>query len=170
MYTLVGCLYPINVKTAEPIGPKFWLDIAWPQGRFMDDIVFKYLPLTKFDFWKFWKSTNFYKIPKILCFFCFTVYTKRKLFTIEKKMGAKYLKSLVYTNWSSRTLSFIVKGLRLKRDCYRKLKWPLCVDWGVWLTTVLCKTLSDQELSTEPALSIIMLKQWSWSSSTLGGW
>jgi len=34
-------LYPINVKTAEPIGPKFLVGctdvITWPQGRFMND-------------------------------------------------------------------------------------------------------------------------------------
>ena len=85
----------------------------------MDDIVFKYLPLTKFDFENFANPLIFYKIPKILCFFCFTMYTKRKLFTIEKKMGAKYLKSLVYTAelFIFIIISFIVKGLRLKRGC-----------------------------------------------------
>ena len=31
------CLYPINVKTAEPIGPKFLWDITFPQVRFMND-------------------------------------------------------------------------------------------------------------------------------------
>ena len=32
------CLYPINVKTAEPIMPKFFVgQYTWPQGRFTDD-------------------------------------------------------------------------------------------------------------------------------------
>ena len=31
------CLYPINAKTAEPIGPKFLWDITGPQGRFMNN-------------------------------------------------------------------------------------------------------------------------------------
>ena len=31
-------LYPINVKTAEPIGPNFFVG---PQGRFMNDKNFK---------------------------------------------------------------------------------------------------------------------------------
>ena len=47
------CLYPINVKTAKPIGPIFLWDLAWLQGKVMDDQIFKNLPLTKFDFWKY---------------------------------------------------------------------------------------------------------------------
>ena len=27
---------PINIKTAEPIGPKFCVESSWPQGRFME--------------------------------------------------------------------------------------------------------------------------------------
>ena len=42
------CLYPINVKTAEPIWPKFLWDITCPQGRFMNDQNFKYLSLFKY--------------------------------------------------------------------------------------------------------------------------
>ena len=36
---LFVCLYPINVKTAEPIGPNFFVgpDITWAPGRFMND-------------------------------------------------------------------------------------------------------------------------------------
>ena len=37
IYTLLVSLYPINVKTAEPIGPKFCLG---PQRRFMEDRIF----------------------------------------------------------------------------------------------------------------------------------
>ena len=29
----VFCLYPINVKTAETIRPRFVVDLTWPQGR-----------------------------------------------------------------------------------------------------------------------------------------
>ena len=38
-----------------------WTDRAqiWPQGR-NDDQIFKNLPPSKFDFWKFWKSTEFF--------------------------------------------------------------------------------------------------------------
>ena len=33
----------------------------WPQGRFMDDRIFKNLPLTKFNFYKFGKLNCLYK-------------------------------------------------------------------------------------------------------------
>ena len=38
-FGLSVCLYPINVKTAEPIGPKFFVGhhLAIVQGRFMND-------------------------------------------------------------------------------------------------------------------------------------
>jgi len=62
LYTLLVCLfvwlYSINVKTAKLIGSNFLWDLMWSQGRFMDDRIFKSLPLTKFDFWRFWKSTK----------------------------------------------------------------------------------------------------------------
>ena len=45
IYTLLVCLfvclYPINVKTAEPIAPKFLWDFAKPQGSFVADLIFK---------------------------------------------------------------------------------------------------------------------------------
>ena len=56
-------LYPINVKTAEPIGPNFLWDLMWPQGRFMDNRIFKNLPPSKF----------FVKIREISVCFCFTM-------------------------------------------------------------------------------------------------
>ena len=72
------CLCPINIKTAEPIVLKFFVDLTWPQLRFLDDHIYKNLPLTKFNFWKFLKSTK--KSPKIheifVCF-CLTIYAKR---------------------------------------------------------------------------------------------
>ena len=42
--------YPINVKTAEPIGPKFCVGPQWAQERFMKDKNFKFLSPPKFDF------------------------------------------------------------------------------------------------------------------------
>ena len=45
------CLYPINVKKTEPIGPKFcWTSRDPMQERFMDDRIFKNLPPKKFQF------------------------------------------------------------------------------------------------------------------------
>ena len=66
---LFVCLYPINVKTAEPIEPKFVVGprvTPWKVYEWSNDV--KNLPLTKFNLWKFWKSTIFfYKICEI-CF------------------------------------------------------------------------------------------------------
>ena len=63
---LFVCLYPINVKKAKPIGPKFLWDLAWPQGRFMNDQNFKHLCLKFFIFEnarkKFSKLANFFLI------------------------------------------------------------------------------------------------------------
>ena len=55
VYTLLVCLfdvglYPINVKTAEPIGPKFFVGARVTQRKVINDRIFKYLPLTKYDF------------------------------------------------------------------------------------------------------------------------
>ena len=36
-------------KRLNRSGPNFVWDLTWPQGRFMDDRIFKNLPLTKFD-------------------------------------------------------------------------------------------------------------------------
>ena len=44
------CLYPINVKTADTIGPKFCVGPQWAQERFMKDKNFKFLSPPKFDF------------------------------------------------------------------------------------------------------------------------
>ena len=49
-FALSVCLYPINVKTAEPIGPKFFVvPHVTMQGRLMNDQNFKYLSPSKFD-------------------------------------------------------------------------------------------------------------------------
>ena len=58
-------LYPTNVKMVEPIGLNFLWDLAWPQGRFMDDRIFKNLATSKFYFLQ--NPRNF----------CFTMFTKR---------------------------------------------------------------------------------------------
>ena len=35
------CLYPINVKTAEPIGPTFFVEPRVRRDPFMDDLISK---------------------------------------------------------------------------------------------------------------------------------
>ena len=52
-FGLSVCLYPINVKTAEPIGPKFVWDLKGPQGRFRNDQYFKNVCLNDFIIVKF---------------------------------------------------------------------------------------------------------------------
>ena len=44
------CLYTINVRTTEPIGPNFFCGTLRDPGRSRDDRIFKNLPLTKLDF------------------------------------------------------------------------------------------------------------------------
>ena len=72
---LSGCLYvclnTINVKTAEPIGPKFSLGPHMTPRMVLDDQNFK-----NSIFIKFRKSTIFFLICK-LCY-CFTTYARRK--------------------------------------------------------------------------------------------
>ena len=65
---LFVCLYSINVKMAKPIGPFLW-DLPERKGLWMDDRIFKNLPLTKIEFC--------YKICEFYLCFCFTMYTKR---------------------------------------------------------------------------------------------
>ena len=56
LYIYFACLsvrlYSINVKTAEPIGPTFFVGPHVTQGRFMNDPNFKSLPLKKIRFLK----------------------------------------------------------------------------------------------------------------------
>ena len=50
---LFVCLYPINVKTAEPSGAKFFVGPCATPGLVYGWSNYQNLPLTKFDFWKF---------------------------------------------------------------------------------------------------------------------
>ena len=59
------CLYPINVKTAEPIGPKFFV---WPHGA--PGKVYEWSKFQIFVSIKIRSSLNFFKILKIHEFFC----------------------------------------------------------------------------------------------------
>ena len=44
------CLHPINVKTAEPIGPKFCVGPYMTPGKFYERSKYQNLPQTKLDF------------------------------------------------------------------------------------------------------------------------
>ena len=99
-FGLSVCLYPINVKTAEPIGPKS--DIQGLPGRFMNHQNFKYLSPSKFDrhqiFKNFEKSAKFFVKIRELFFFCFSMYTKRTCSELIQKMGTKRPLRLVIQN------------------------------------------------------------------------
>jgi len=75
------CLYPINVKTAEPIGPKFFvghLGTPWKVYEWSKFQIFVSIKIrSPLKFLKFWKSTKFFVRIRELFLFCFTMYTKR---------------------------------------------------------------------------------------------
>ena len=75
------CLYPINVKTAEPIAPKFVMGHHVTTGKVYEWSKFQIFVSIKIryslNFWTFWKSTNFFVKIRELFLFCFTMYTKR---------------------------------------------------------------------------------------------
>ena len=53
VYTLFVCMYPIYDKTAEPIGPTFFVaTYMTPSKRFMDVQTFKKRTVINLDFFK----------------------------------------------------------------------------------------------------------------------
>jgi len=90
---LFVCLYPINVKTAEPSGPKFFVGHHVTTGKVYEWSKFQIFVSIKIrsslNFWKFWKSTEFFVKIRELFLFCFTMYTKRtcSVFTINLEDG-----------------------------------------------------------------------------------
>ena len=100
---LFVCLYSINVKTAEPIGPKFFVGHHVTTGK-----VYEWSKFQIFVFIKFLKILKIHKIfVKIreLFLFCFTMYTKRTCSQLIKKMGAKRPIRLVVVLKYSSTIS-----------------------------------------------------------------
>ena len=57
---LAVCLYPMNVKTAELIGPKFCVGPYVTPGKVMKDKNVKNLCLKVFYFVKFWKCAKIF--------------------------------------------------------------------------------------------------------------
>ena len=80
-FGLSVCLYPINVKTAEPIGPKFFVGHLGTPGKVYESSKFqKFVSIkirSSLNFLKFWKSAKFFVKIRELFLFCFTMYTKR---------------------------------------------------------------------------------------------
>ena len=100
------CLYPINVKTAEPIGPKFfvpreglWIIKISNICLYQNSIVIKFFKILKI-------REIFCKNPRIIFVYFYDVH-KENMFTINledgretppkaRKKGAKRLEILVY--------------------------------------------------------------------------
>ena len=80
-FGLSVCLFVSNnVKTAEPIGPKFFVWRHVTTGKVYEWSKFQIFVSIKIRssyFWKFWKSTKFFVKIRELFLFCFTMYTKR---------------------------------------------------------------------------------------------
>ena len=94
---LFVCLYPINVKTAEPIGPKFFVGHLGTPGKVYESSKFVSIKIrSSLNFLKFWKSAKFFVKIRELFLFCFTMYTKRTCSQLIEEMGAKRLEFLVY--------------------------------------------------------------------------
>jgi len=87
---LFVCLYPINVKTAEPIGPKFVVGHLGTPGKVYESAKYQIVVSIKIrsslNFWKFWKSTNFFAKIRKLFFFFYDVH-KENMFTINLEDG-----------------------------------------------------------------------------------
>ena len=88
---LFVCLYPINDKTAEPIGPKFFVGPHGAPGKVYEWSKFQILVSIKIrsslNFWKFWKSTKFFmKIRELFLFLFYDVH-KENMFTINLEDG-----------------------------------------------------------------------------------
>ena len=86
---LFVCLYPINVKTAEPIGPKFFVGhigtpgMVYESSKFQIFVSIKIRSSLNFEYPRF-----FYKICKLF-FLLFYNLNKEKLFPIEIEDGCK---------------------------------------------------------------------------------
>ena len=72
------CLYPINAKTAEPIGPKFCVGPHMTLGNVYGWKKFQKLPFNKILFRNMLKSKNFFPKIRELFMLFLTMYTRRK--------------------------------------------------------------------------------------------
>ena len=105
LFINLACLYPINVKTAKPIGPEFCVGPHVTPGKVYEWSKFQKLMFKSFIFIKFWKcAKKIFWNPQTFFINC----KKRRCSQIKpqlklkKKMSVKRLKSLVYLKMSLR--------------------------------------------------------------------
>ena len=83
IYTLPACQSPINVKTAEPIGPKFCVGAHMTRGKDYEWLKFQKLASNKIRFsLNLKKQELFYQIRELFLFLFLNVH-KEKMFTME---------------------------------------------------------------------------------------
>jgi len=132
---LSGCLFvsQINVKTAEPIGPKIFCGTSRDPRKVYGWLYYQKIPVTKFYFWKFRKSTKFcYKIRETFVLFLFYNEYKENMFTIEIEDGREAPEKPSYLYLSTIYIYFACLLVSNKR----KNSWT---DWA----NILCGTSHD---------------------------
>jgi len=124
---LFVCLYPINVKTAEPIGAKFFVGQIGTPGKVYEWSKFQIFVSIKIrsslNFLKFWKSTNFF--VKIRELFLFYDVHKENMFTINLEDGREAPSKVSIINFGNSLLSSIFKSTtrqKMQKICRKKNK------------------------------------------------
>ena len=82
---LFVCLSPINVKTAELIGPKFFVGPYVTRGKVYELLKIQIFASNKIRF--FFKSTNFFIKSAKFCLFLFNNVCKENMIKIEIEDG-----------------------------------------------------------------------------------
>ena len=155
------CLSPINVKTAEPIEPKFFVGHHVTTGKVYEWSKFQIFVSIKIrsslNFLKFWKSTKFFVKIRELFLFCFTMYTKRTLFTINLEDGREvpWISSNIYFCFKHNILliSCLLLKSSLSMNCpvYEKSTvYEMSCLWKIWSVyemSCLWKVYSVYEMS-----------------------
>ena len=81
------CLFVSNKK--KRLGQNFFWNLTWPQGRFIDEQFFKYLPPTSSIFIELKiHEISFFKFANLFLVLFYSVY-KEKTFTIEMAQYSK---------------------------------------------------------------------------------
>jgi len=98
LYTLLICLYvyPINVKTGEPIGPIFFVGLRVTPGKGCGWLNFQKYVSNKIRVLKILKSMIFYKIYERIFGFGFRIYTKRTCSQLKWQITRSALKAWIY--------------------------------------------------------------------------